>query len=663
MKRLKLFSAALAAMMPFAMALPAIAGQPAEASSDEQQGGKKKITVRTTGDSTAANQSEESNKRGWAQMFQQFLNENATVVNTAKSGTSSKSFYPEYWSQKTKPYIEPGDYVFIQFGHNDEKAGGMDGDTLLMQMHEAGRDDLAQANEALSCGTSPMGAYRKYIQKYIDETRAAGGIPIVFTPICRNQWTDGKVRRSAKHDLGDGCATAFNTEYDGSGDMYVRGTAPLGDPTYDYAANAIDVAKANGVDYIDLTSITASMMEEMGQTAVSKIWFCQDTTINGVFHRGDGTHPSPLGASLIARAAAKALKEKGIMADYLNIDAAIMVNPNNSYDFGKGYLGSSVVKEFSVAGYELQPAQGNITITATEGYEVGTATDGQFASTLTLPYSSANLPFTYFYVKASPRSEGDNPGSITITNGDDATAVTVQLNVAGLNIEGGSETLCLWPLQKNTKENCTVTGACIGYPETFSNTYAQNYAGDMTWPEGDPYNQTKPSIQCITIEGDKWPTNEIDEASDRYAQFVVEAPQGSALYIDSISFYITSRGSNGMCAKVQYSTDPSFATPQTILYQQGFNAKHPEFVSAKPVIELAAGEKLYVRVLPWSTSGKGTLALCDMAIHGVVKSGTTAISNATAANAETAMLCYDLAGRCLGSAPTAKGIYIKGGNK
>ena len=103
MKRLKLFSAALAAMMPFAMALPAIAGQPAEASSDEQQGGKKKITVRTTGDSTAANQSEESNKRGWAQMFQQFLNENATVVNTAKSGTSSKSFYPEYWSQKPSP--------------------------------------------------------------------------------------------------------------------------------------------------------------------------------------------------------------------------------------------------------------------------------------------------------------------------------------------------------------------------------------------------------------------------------------------------------------------------------------------------------------------------------------------------------------------------------
>ena len=94
MKRLKLFSAALAAMMPFAMALPAIAGQPAEASSDEQQGGKKKITVRTTGDSTAANQSEESNKRGWAQMFQPTKAKSRTSAAGRRCSSSSSTKTP-----------------------------------------------------------------------------------------------------------------------------------------------------------------------------------------------------------------------------------------------------------------------------------------------------------------------------------------------------------------------------------------------------------------------------------------------------------------------------------------------------------------------------------------------------------------------------------------
>ena len=90
------------------------------------------IKVHTIGDSTMATYSESTTvTRGWGQMFQQFFTDAVTVNNRAKSGASSKSFYEEaaYW-ESVKKQIQPGDYVLIQFAHNDEKNDGMDGDEV-----------------------------------------------------------------------------------------------------------------------------------------------------------------------------------------------------------------------------------------------------------------------------------------------------------------------------------------------------------------------------------------------------------------------------------------------------------------------------------------------------------------------------------------------------
>ena len=91
------------------------------------------IKVHTIGDSTMANYDENStDKRGWCQMLQQFFNANEVVINNrGKSGASSKSFYLEaaYW-KTVIANVNEGDYVLIQFAHNDEKNGGLDGDTL-----------------------------------------------------------------------------------------------------------------------------------------------------------------------------------------------------------------------------------------------------------------------------------------------------------------------------------------------------------------------------------------------------------------------------------------------------------------------------------------------------------------------------------------------------
>ena len=154
----------------------------------------KEITIHTIGDSTMESKPEdtESNpngQRGWAQMLQQFVTYGATVNNRSKSGTSSKSFYEakddnnnyRFWAT-VKPQIKEGDYVIIQFGHNDEKDGGEEGEI----------------------GTNPWKSYTEYLTKYVTEVRELNAIPILFTPIVRNYFeSDGKtITARGAHNLG-----------------------------------------------------------------------------------------------------------------------------------------------------------------------------------------------------------------------------------------------------------------------------------------------------------------------------------------------------------------------------------------------------------------------------------------------------------------------------
>lgn len=113
------------------------------------------ITLHTIGDSTMATYDEStSDIRGWGMMFQQFFSAGVTVNNRAKNGASSKSFYIEapYWTT-VKQQIKSGDYVIIQFAHNDEKNGGLDG----------GTDALNPINGTDYRGTNPQTTYKDYL--------------------------------------------------------------------------------------------------------------------------------------------------------------------------------------------------------------------------------------------------------------------------------------------------------------------------------------------------------------------------------------------------------------------------------------------------------------------------------------------------------------------
>ena len=260
-----------------------------------------KKKVHTIGDSTMANYPTDgsTDKRGWAQMLQQFFDtDNVTVNNRGKSGASSKSFYLEsaYWPTLVtggSDAMQAGDYLLIQFAHNDEKNNGADGDAVKRYYTSIG--DAATAASTDYRGTTAAATFKEYIRRYINEAKAMGVTPIVVGPICRKYFsTDGtSIRRNGRHDLGDNF-----TICDGS-TLKIGNKVAETDHTYDYVAQAKNVAdEYDDVPFIDLTALTAALYLSYGDAYCTSNLFCND----------DSTHPAALGATLIAREFAQQLK-------------------------------------------------------------------------------------------------------------------------------------------------------------------------------------------------------------------------------------------------------------------------------------------------------------------------------------------------------------------
>ncbi|HPG08587.1 MAG TPA: rhamnogalacturonan acetylesterase [Saprospiraceae bacterium] len=127
------------------------------------------LTVYLIGDSTMADKPgtpEENPERGWGQLFKTFFDNRVQVENHAVNGRSSKSFLDEgRWDDIVRD-LRPGDYVFIQFGHNDEK-----------------EQDPARY-------TNPYTGYRFNLVKFVKDTRMKGANPVLLSPIVRRHFND-----------------------------------------------------------------------------------------------------------------------------------------------------------------------------------------------------------------------------------------------------------------------------------------------------------------------------------------------------------------------------------------------------------------------------------------------------------------------------------------
>lgn len=579
------------------------------------------IKVHTIGDSTMATYSESTTvTRGWGQMFQQFFTDAVTVNNRAKSGASSKSFYEEaaYW-ESVKKQIQPGDYVLIQFAHNDEKNDGMDGDEVKAYYESIG--DQAKADATDYRGTTASGTYKEYLRKYVEETRALGATPVLVGAICRKYFTGSTIRRNGRHDLGDDFSLLT-----ASG---IKEGNKVGedDHTYDYPYQMRLVADEMGVSYIDLTTATKELYESYG-----------DAKANELLFDGDGsTHTSAMGATLIARLCAQLLQKQGILTEYINLTSDLSVNPSKA-DLGEAYKGQTVVKEFQISGFDLQPAEGNVSITASKGLQV--SADGEsYSGSISMSYKEGNMIGT-FYARCEFAEEGPINEEITVTSGD--KTITIPVTGTSIVLEGGVPVQAYWRLEKN--DECEVTGPMNTLGQSYSGMTLQKYSApntNTTWPEWTGFDASR-KTQRNVIEGESWPAGEIDEVSTRYIEFAVQPAKGTTLKVDSMSMFVCGCGGNGMCCKIYYSKEENFANPVNIFEMKSMPANNMQYVCSMPVLSVNEGETLRIRVYPWynnAATGK-TICLSDVTIHGIAVDSTTGISSELTQNAAPVRTVY-----------------------
>lgn len=211
-------------------------------------------TIHCIGDSTMANKKAEVYpETGWCQVVNQFFDETVTINNYAVNGRSSKSFMDEGRWQLVLDSIQTGDYVFIQFGHNDQKIKSPDR------------------------YTEPFGAYSENLSKYVNETREKGATPILFTSIIRRKFDEN---------------------------------GKLIDTHGDYLIATRQVAEKLNVPLIDLQKITEKWVNELGDEPSKKMWLWTEPTEKFPKGRQDDTHLREEGAIEIARLAMENAKKQ-----------------------------------------------------------------------------------------------------------------------------------------------------------------------------------------------------------------------------------------------------------------------------------------------------------------------------------------------------------------
>jgi lysophospholipase L1-like esterase len=183
------------------------------------------------------------------------------IRNNAIGGRSSRTFITEGRWDKILTTLRKGDYVIMQFGHND--AGPLDDTARARGTIKGIGDESKEIYNPIAKKQEVVYTYGWYIRKYIRDTKAKGAIAIVCSPIPRNDWKEGKVMRSSES----------------------------------YAKWANEVAKQEGAYFIDLNEIVASKYEEIGSEKVNP------------FFPVDHTHTNIDGAKLNAELVIKALKE------------------------------------------------------------------------------------------------------------------------------------------------------------------------------------------------------------------------------------------------------------------------------------------------------------------------------------------------------------------
>lgn len=226
------------------------------------------LTVFTIGDSTMANKSLKDNnqERGWGMVLPCYFSDEVKVENHAVNGRSTKSFIDEGRWQTVLDRIQPGDYVFIQFGHNDEKPNP--------DRH-----------------TDPGSTFDDNLRRFVNETRAKGGIPVLFNCVVRRNFAIVAPRNDDDEALR---SKSFASQTAREGDTLV-------DTHGDFAVAPRLVANEMNVPFVDANRITHDLEQGLGPMDSRNLhmWFYPgDPRLPK--GRQDNTHYNVYGAHCVA---------------------------------------------------------------------------------------------------------------------------------------------------------------------------------------------------------------------------------------------------------------------------------------------------------------------------------------------------------------------------
>jgi beta-galactosidase len=221
------------------------------------------------GDSTVKNGSGDGRNGQWGwgdQIACYFDTTKITVVNHARGGRSSRTYISEGLWDKVSETLRPGDYVLIQFGHNDTSPVN---DTLRARGTINGiGEETEEIDNLLTHKHEIVHSFGWYLRKYVRDAKAKGATPVLVSPIPRNNFKDGKIVRNA------------NT----------------------YGGWAKQIAEVEDIPFIDLNNRSANELDKIAITQ-------GETVIDSIYFYGDHTHTSLAGAQLNARCVVEDVRE------------------------------------------------------------------------------------------------------------------------------------------------------------------------------------------------------------------------------------------------------------------------------------------------------------------------------------------------------------------
>ena len=215
-------------------------------------------TIYLCGNSTVVDQDEEP-WASWGQMLPRFLNENIAVANYAESGETASTFCSALRFKRILKDLKAGDFVFMEFGHNDQKQR-----------------------------FPGAGAYYNFthtLKTMIDEVRQRGATPVLVSPTQRRSFKDGRIQETHA----------------------------------DYPEAMEVLARREGVTFIDLHAYTRTLYEAWGEEASKRafVHYPANTYPGQTKALADNTHFNPYGAYEICKCVLHGLREQGLLTQYM----------------------------------------------------------------------------------------------------------------------------------------------------------------------------------------------------------------------------------------------------------------------------------------------------------------------------------------------------------